>query len=79
MTDHDSEDFYHAKRIYAESLVSILETHGIESVRKNLEELFSDMTMFLFPKELTKENLYETVINLKRSEIVYRDEKLNSL
>lgn len=79
MSDQASEDFYQAKRIYAESLVNILETHGGESARKNLAELFSDMTLFLFPKELTKENLYETIINLKRSQIVYRDEKLNSL
>ena len=79
MIDQDKEDFYQAKRIFAESIVNIFENHGGDSARKNLEELFSSITMHLFPKELTKENLYDTIVGLKRSEIVYRDENINNL
>lgn len=79
MTEQDKEDFFQSKRIFAEAMVNLLESHGRESVRKNLGELFADQTLKLFPTKFTKENLYKTIIDMKRDELVYRDDSLNNL
>ena len=73
----EEEDFYQAKRIFASAVCTILEKDGVQSAKRELEKAFDDTTLGHFPNELTKDGIYDTIINLERSEIVYRDEKYN--
>ncbi|GMN12112.1 hypothetical protein MTsPCn9_34510 [Croceitalea sp. MTPC9] len=68
----NERSFNFSKRMFAEAIKRDFEKNGHRSARKNLEELFEDSTLKLFPKKLTKENLYSTVMNLKISEVKYR-------
>nr|WP_288980334.1 hypothetical protein [uncultured Allomuricauda sp.] len=73
----EEEDFYQAKRIFANSVCTILERAGAEAAKRELERAFDDATLGHFPNELTKDGIYDTIISLERSQIVYRDEKYN--
>lgn len=70
----EEEDFYQAKRIFASAVCTILEKDGIQSAKRELENAFNESTLERFPRELTKKSIYDTIISLERSEIVYRDE-----
>ncbi|WP_268224325.1 hypothetical protein [Sinomicrobium oceani] len=74
----EEEDFYQAKRIFASAVCTILEKDGTQSAKRELENAFNESTLERFPSELTKMAIYDTIISLERSEIVYRDENLNN-
>jgi|TARA_B100000949_G_scaffold51332_1_gene45000 hypothetical protein len=73
----EEEDFYQAKRIFASAVCTILEKDGIQPAKRELEKAFNESTLERFPRELTKKAIYDTIISLERSQIVYRDENLN--
>jgi hypothetical protein len=74
----EEEDFYQAKRIYANAVCTILERAGAEAAKRELEKAFADATLEGFPDGLTKDNIYDTIMGMGRSEIVYREEKYNN-
>tara|TARA_A100000171_G_C2136917_1_gene151021 strand:+ start:1605 stop:2090 length:486 start_codon:yes stop_codon:yes gene_type:complete len=68
----NQRSFNFGKNIFAQALVKDYDKNGIRSAKKHLNELFEDSTLQLFPEKLTKENIYETLKNLKISEVKYR-------
>lgn len=68
----DVRSFNFSKRMFAEALLKDCEKNGLKSAKRHLEELFEDSTLRLFPEDLTKDNIYDTILNLERTKVKYR-------
>ena len=72
MTQQDKIDFFHSKRIFAEAMVNLLENEGTASVNRSLGELFAEDTLKLFSADFTKDELYDTIMAIRKDELIYR-------